>query len=179
MKNQQALLVALSYIIGFTTGYIAFGLDDLGHGGSWKYHEEARSHSGKNASGHINQQIGIAVREDGLYALIDEKERILSAQAASVSATKPGWHYKVIKTEVSPNNRFVYYCAQTSVEEDSCWHFVYVASEDVVYKVSRADGQQINSDIGSLISGWTVDNLLAINSYISADKQKPWRVVER
>ena len=180
MKHRQALIVALSYVIGFTTAFIAFGIDNFSHDIDKKYHKASSPASSQNFKTDSQaERVSISVREDGLYAVISDRERILSAQTASVLDAKPGWHHEVIKTEASPNGQFIYYCVQVSVENGECENFVFVVSEDIAYRVSRADGEAMSSDINSLVAGWTNDNLLIINSYISADKSRPWRMVGR
>jgi len=176
--SRDALILVLSYIIGFTTAYIAFGIDKpVGEQQEYNTNNMVSAHFSKDVDTHTN--VGIAVREDGLYALLGDKTRILSAQAASASASRPGWHYKVIETAVSPNNRYVYYCVQMSEASSECVHYVYQVDEDIVYKVSQADGEQLSSDINSTDAGWTETNLLSLNGYISASVAEPWRVVSR
>lgn len=177
-EHREAIIVGLAYIIGFTTAFIAFGLDGTGkHKSKAKYHRELPVEQTVAERG--EKQIGIAIREEGLYALLSDKDRIISAQGASLINAKPGWHHQVIKTEVSPNNSYIYYCVQLVSSSSDCANFVYEVEADVVHKVSRADGEQVLSPIQGLVAGWTSDGLLTINDFVSAARQMPWKVVGR
>ena len=181
MKHEQALIVVLAYLIGFSTAFIAFGLDNVK---SYKPKPDSKPYTTqlpvKSAAEERGEaRIGIAIREEGLYALLSDRDRIISAQSASLIATESGYHHQVIKTEVSPNNQYIYYCVQLVATSSDCANFVFDVDEDVVYKVSRADGEQIMTPATLLVAAWTSDNLLTINNFVSASKAEPWRVVER
>lgn len=184
MKHENIFIVAVSYIIGFITAYIAFGVN---HSDYQEPLEQKQVNIEKSESVEMKKKpqqqasqkmIGVEtqIKSDGLYALIGDDERILSAQV--ISATTPGYHYAIPKTEVSPDGKFIFYCAQASADNNSCANFIYEIDKDLVYLIKDSKKEQVMTQIDMVEkSTWSIDGLLVLPSHKSANADKPWQVI--
>ena len=166
MRNEKAFIVVLAYIIGFTTAFIAYGVPTL------ETHQDKKSSSQKIAeqSGSI---VTAYVNETGLFAETQAGSVIISAKATEQSIQKDGWHYDIATASVSPNGRFVHYCEQSLEIPTECKHFVYVAENHTVHRVTR-NGTQLVSDTNTVSNPWTNDNRLQFGTSESNSSVNPW-----
>ncbi len=164
----------LSYVIGFVTAYIAFGLSGQVYPpeqSAWNEQVSETSQPAANVKG-----IATTVKSDGLYALLNGRERILSA--ATIEATEPnlGYHYQVIGTAVSPDGKYIHYCAQLTADSEECYNFVYDTAADTIHTVRASDSKaQLTSSVKDTLAVWENGRLL-IDGYMSISGFEPWKV---
>lgn len=179
MVNDKALLIILAYTIGFITAYIAFGLTGVNENGYEKtaYYSNVAEGKKFQVTGEVRgtRKVDTRVTADGLYALIDGSERVLSAQAISATEGKPGYHHEIVITEVSPDGQYIFYCAQLTASSQNCSSFVYEISSDSIYRVKH-DGSQIALSAANAQVRWTVSGDLQIDGHLSSGK--PWNIVD-
>src|SRR5690606_35816796 len=117
--------------------------------------------------------------QDGLFAMTDDHKRILSAnrtplEANAISALGgSGVHYAIIDAEVSPSNKFIYFCEQVASSDDTCGAYVYSVDGDTLFEVSL-DGERFRPVVADHESVWNEGNLLFTGDAISASAEVPW-----
>lgn len=171
------MVLALSYVIGFVTAYIAFGLSGANYSGPQISFQNPAPVTTEDSE--AKKEIGATVRADGLYALLGDKERILSAQAIAATEPNLGYHYQIVATEVSPDGKYIYYCAQMTEDSEECHNFVYDIAADTIHTVraSQSD-EQLQSVIDDLSAVWQNGRLL-IDGYMSMNGFEPWKMVAK
>lgn len=183
-RHEKTIIIITSYVIGFTTAFIAFGINKISNPEmindnvieparltSMQQHEEA-----SNTDGITNVGFG----KDGLFAITPTYERLLSADKNSFSATvansiqnTPGFYYAIVDAEVSRNGKFVYFCEQNDETAKYCLPYVYSLSDDSLHVVKRGGGTY-KSPVDGHTSSWSEDNSLVLNGMVSEDNQTPW-----
>lgn len=175
MKHEQAILVALAYVIGFTTAFIAFSIND-----SNGYSSVSKSYNQNNknlvSKAHAEPTVQALINDEGLFALKDGAQRILSAQVSgAVVENTGGYHKKIVATSVSPDGRFIYYCAQVSDSEE-CMNFVYVLSEDKVYSVKDESKLAVTPFTAAKEAFWSENGTLNLAGMTSQNSESPWQL---
>lgn len=168
--HTKAILVGLAYVIGFTTAYIAFELNDYSSSYVVKENYQTESRVVQQASAY--GAVRTITNSEGLFVASDEGERIISA-ATNEDDLEFGFHKEIVSTSVSQDGTMVHYCA-TMDDTDSCYHFVYVISEDVVHPVRDKDRLLVTSSMVAKESNWLTDNRLSIGGTLSQDSTTPW-----
>lgn len=170
MKQQQALIIVLSYVIGFSTAFIAFNLTDV-----QEKSNNAKNGPISNSSAETNHKIEKVVTDtkvktminnEGLFVVHDGKERIISAKANSSDDLGDGYHKDVSASMVSPDGSYVYYCAEAGSDDESCSCFIYSLADDAVYKIIIDGKQLVTSKKESLFVSWLPDNSLKISDQL-------------
>jgi hypothetical protein len=171
--HEKAALIALAYMVGFITAYIAFSLGAP---------ETDRTHFAKSPTNTIGIQqasassaVSAVSNDDGLFVINDGVERIVSART-DLEEYEPGYHRRIATVEVSAAGDFVHYCALMSSSDDLCSHFVYSVDEDVVYRVRTSDQSLDTSVAEAKTAKWSTDNFLTIGTLSSLDATTPWYV---
>lgn len=166
--HTHAILVALAYLIGFITAYIAFGLSQTG------YHKSKPMVKDQHYGASAYSSVKAVTTDEGLFMSSQDQERIISAKSEG-EVLKLGYHRNIVAVSVSMDGEYIYYCAEMN-EEGSCHHFVYVKADDMVYSVVK-DGQPLVTDNGfSQNVMWRKSNALQIGNLLSSDTTKPWFV---
>lgn len=177
-RHEKIALIVVAYVIGFTSAFIAFGIND--------YTAEKKGIDTNNAQAFINQSanvrhtsLSVGLGEEGLFAITEDKERILSADKHSsdttVSERTSGFFHAMIDAEVSRDGEYVYFCEQLMAEDFSCDPYVYSLDQDTLFPVTF-EGEHIKPLILSHDSTWTEDNALVLNSAASLDSSEPWKL---
>jgi hypothetical protein len=187
-KHERITIVILSYLIGFTTAFIAFSFQTVPS--EPDFYQSDQSYAVVDNSASVSQTstdnkdnalktVSVDEKMDGLYAIIDGKERIMSAQAISATSAIPGFHHQLFEVEISPNTEYIHYCAQSLDTDDFCSHFIYSVVNDVTYVVSNPDGQRLTSSIQDVDVIWSEDNTLIAGLWESASTETPWKLIAR
>ena len=131
-KHEKAVLVILSYVSGFTAGFIIFGMSALlsaRPAESVIYHEPQATNISMNTVDQVSaptEQEAPAPTEEVMYkdgrlmANVNGASVLLSAQLATVDAetaktfANQGVHQAIPKYQASDDANFVYYCEQHS-----------------------------------------------------------------
>ncbi len=168
VDHTQAILVALAYLIGFITSYIAFELND-------------RVYVAKPIDSVPTTQQAVAygavkavATEEGLFVSADGHERIVSATLEEGELSL-GYHRAIAVAEVSPDGEFLFYCAIMD-DPSVCVPFVYSRQDDTVYLVTGAEGS-LEVDVASAgRSGWSSNGALSLDGMMSISPSRPWMV---
>lgn len=157
MKNHEsAILVVLSYIIGFTTAFIMFVLvDDVKN----KKVDQVSDTDAIEADLLMPKVVELMETSEGLFVKSDGKERIISARTED-SEARPGFHTDIVTSSISPDSKYVHYCAEMSSDAGVCRHFVYSISEDSTYAIKNADGPIETVSEEATTWSWSEDSSL-------------------
>lgn len=172
--NEKAILVALAYLIGFLTAYIAFNIASPEVSKDFRL-AESKAHSDVMTFDQLAASHAVSAfdNDEGLFVKNNGVERVVSAK--SEDATGPGYHRSIAAVNVSIDGNFVHYCA-VNADADSCTHFVYSVDEDRVYPVTSA-GVVVTSAVSEASEVfWSETNLLNIGALVSVNSGTPWQV---
>ena len=168
--HSKAILVGLAYVIGFTTSYIAFELNDVSPRYEVQGSTETQARVIQQASAY--GAIKILTTDEGLFIKSDEGERIISA-TADADDLEFGFHKEIVSASVSSDGTMVHYCAIMD-DSDSCYHFIYVISDDIVHPV-RSEGELVVTEKNvAELSTWLPDNRLNVGGTMSQSTATPW-----
>ena len=179
-RHEKIAIVICGYIIGFTTAFIGFGVNNL--------NQEVVSEVAYVPVQRIEkvQEVtdeavitSVSFGDDGLYASTPSKSFLLSLKKVSTGASVigaieiPGYHSSVIDAEVSRDGKFAYFCEQLSEENKTCDGYVYSIDDDMLHKITL-DGSTYLPTIDQHVSSWSEDGLLTVSGNNSLDSTKPW-----
>lgn len=197
-KHEKVVLIILAYIIGFTSGLIAFGMAASDY--EVPYDDSVSTNVFTDPSAEdfsalarivpptiqtMNTGSTSVTYEDGrLYATVNT-EKILLSISRGVAGDQPqndfteqGIHVAVPTYSISADGRFIYFCEQQS-DEPTCASFVYDTLRSIIHFVSAADQKlQTTNDI-ALTASWTLDNTLQVGDYSSLATDTPWNVIQQ
>lgn len=179
-RHEKIALAVVSYIIGFTTAFIAFGVNKI---------DESSVESAVVFKNPVIEKVtqepnvinGVALKEDGLFAKTALFERMLSAkqtgQSASLIAASgtSGFYFNILDAQVSLNGKFVYFCEQLTEEAESCDPYVYDLASDSLHRV-KVNGEKVTLPLTPHSTIWTSENLIDLSTAISSDAQSPWNL---
>lgn len=181
-RHEKVALIIASYLIGFTTAFIAFGVNKLANTEVIVQDNPAQTLNTAtvNTPELENSITSVGFGEDGLFAVTAGYERLLSADKKTLSANvsdsvknTPGFYYNIVDAEASRNGQFVYFCEQVSEDSESCNPYVYSLADDSLYAV-KVDGEAYASTIADHKSAWLENNSLKLNDMVSVDGTTPW-----
>ena len=200
-KHEKVVLVVLSYVIGFTAGFICFGVTQSLR----NENREARvaepvafevtpPSPSSVVTDPVADQADLATNSAAPATLLDSKTEaiytdgklqvhangntyLLSMKSSHLSASvqssfkNQGMHTDIPTYSVSPDNKFVYFCEQQTTE-DSCNSFVFDIEKNVIEYVT-VDGKKFSSSAAvAKTSTWT-EKGLSIDGKTSADATAP------
>lgn len=179
-RHEKVALVAIAYLIGFITAFIAFGVNKIHTGSETLVIRHDTSNAEIQTEAH-NAITSVGLDEEGLFAVTSQRERLLSADrdilnASVISSTgEPGFYYSIIDAEASRNGQFAYFCEQLLEEAAECDPYVYELATDMLHPV-RMDGELFKPNSNEHTSLWTEDSLLMLNGAVSSDPAQPWNL---
>ena len=191
-KHEKAVLVILSYVSGFTAGFIIFGMSALSSARpveSVIYEVPPPTDVSINMVDEVAAPVepeAPALTEEVLYkdgrlmANVNGASVLLSAQLATVDAetaktfANQGVHQAIPKYQASDDANFVYYCEQHS-EADSCMNFVYDVENQLIQYVT-VDGKKLVSNAVTAQTATWNNNMLTIGTATSIDATAPWKL---
>ncbi len=194
-KHEKAVLVLLSYVSGFTAGFIIFGLSTLSQPGpveSVIYEVPVANEVSMNEVEPVTEVVAptetdtSTMNEDVMYkdgrlmANVNGAAVLLSAQLATVDAetaksfANQGVHQAIPKYMASDDANFVYYCEQHS-EVDSCTNFIYDVENQIIQYVT-VDGAKLVSNAQTAQTAMWSNGKLTIGSATSVDATTPWKL---
>jgi hypothetical protein len=193
-KHEKAVLIIIAYIIGFTSSFIAFGV--------MKQYQEAPALlettqvwpegytppteqpplEEVSAADMPASPSEMATYEDGkLYATVEGERYVLSLSNDIMDVTNvegfatQGIHEALPTYSASADGRFVHFCEQQT-PADSCTHFVFDASRNVIQPLSLEGKSFITTVNEALSTVWNGD-ALRIAQYASVSQAEPWKMV--
>lgn len=182
-RHEKTAIMLAAYVIGFTTAFIAFGINRLSDPANMQI-ETTQSTSlyteEKGADANAEEITNIGFNKDGLFAITSGYERLLSADKSVLGANisnsvqdTPGFYYSIVDAEASRNGKFVYFCEQISADADNCDPYVYSLQDDSVHPI-KLDGEAYKALIAEHESAWSESNHLVLNKMTSVDNITPW-----
>ena len=191
-KHEKAVLVILSYVSGFTAGFIIFGMSALSSARpaeSVIYHEPQATDISMNTQDQVPAPVEqeapapideVMYKDGRLMANVNGASVLLSAQLATVDAetaktfANQGVHQAIPKYQASDDANFVYYCEQHS-EADSCINFIYDVEKQIIQYVT-VDGKKLFSNAETAQTATWNNGLLTIGTATSIDATTPWKL---
>lgn len=172
-RNERVGILIASYVIGFITAYIAFGVIQLEKSVEFVYvpvHSTAAVI--ESQSDVVTTKTTLTETDLGLLLSKDGVDTYLSARSTKESATD-GYHEALAEYALSLDEKFVYFCEMPTVDSESCVPFVYSTETETVYPVT-IDNQRVAFAANNHAALWTKEGHLIIESYFSEDPTRPW-----
>lgn len=167
MKQEKAIIMALTYLIGFLTAYIAFGI----------HSPEVEENYPKNITNETTD-VRTDILSDGFFAVLDGQYRALSAQAYNATEPTPGQHVSISHVTISPDNQYIHYCAKETQEATQCLNYVYAVDGDITRVVRDIEDKPMYSAFDDE-TYWTAGGYLHLAEHSSIDNKSPWLVTSK
>jgi hypothetical protein len=191
-KHEKAVLVILSYVVGFTAGFIVFGLTQAPALQSVTVapvaetpvptevvtEVEAEDMMETPEAPDMSQQV--LYQNGRLMANVNGASVLLSAQMQTVDAetakafANQGVHEDIPQYLASDDGNFIYYCEQHA-GEDTCINFIYSVSDQMIQYVT-VDGVKFRSTPADAKSAMWDGSSLVIGSARSIAVATPWKL---
>ena len=205
-KHEKAVILFLAYVVGFTSGFIAFGtkqsapevvsvtevVQEISLEESPDVVEEVITDDVLTEAVESPNEYSNPLHPEGTHAYYQNGRLLVSVNgqvtllsmeknrmAANVTDlfSKQGSHIAIPHTAVSTDNKYVYFCEQQS-DADSCVSFVYAIEAQTIYSVMD-NGQKVVMS-GSDAKKVTWDgNKLSVGTSLSTSPEAPWKVAAR
>ena len=183
-RHEKIALVIASYVIGFITAYIAFGVNQLISAQlavvipTNTYVPTLAKKATEKAPEKITTLI---MGDDGLSAVTQERALLLSANkrvlGSSVIGSTAGFHTSVIGAEADPNGLFVYFCEQSLDTDEDCVPYVFSLEEEKVHRV-KINTEKSTLSLATHQASWTEEGLLLIGAATSENTLAPWNLIQ-
>jgi hypothetical protein len=192
-KHEKAVLVILSYVAGFTAGFIVFGLSIVPSLQSATVNPEPRAEDPVSAPLELQGErattenvsaakaVSQVLYKDGrLLASVNGASVLLSAQLQTVDAetaaffANQGIHEAIPQYLVSDDGNFIYYCEQRSLN-DLCTNYVYDVINEIIQFVTL-DGVKLESTGQEAKTAVWDGNKLTIGPSSSVSVVTPWNL---
>ncbi len=173
-QYERAVTVLASYIIGFVTAFIAFGVTQLDTEVKFvaapKATQSAAVVTATNAAPAAAvvptapaaaAEAVVMETEVGLVYVANGVETLLSLFDAAGGTD--GIHAAITQYELSPDGQFVYFCEQGSLESAACTPFLYDVTSEVVYPLTQG-GARIALDAEVAQLNWSANGLLSVGA---------------
>ncbi len=200
-KHEKAVLVVLAYIIGLTSGFIGFGINNYFHDGfrnnmmddtDMMEYSDSPVLGTSDKAGYVppsgqppegSEGEGTVIYENGqLTAETDEGQMVLSVHIDQLGDTIPetlsvqGHHIEPPVYMASPEGKYVYFCEQ-HLGADDCTNLLF-DSEAVSIQYVQVDDQKFSIPASQAASAyWAVDGL-HIGEYTSESVETPWKLIK-
>jgi len=188
-KHEKAVLVILSYIVGLTSGFIAFGLTQgtptletndvvlqyevpVVNASETTQNDALATPPTTTAATQVTYQDGRLTvdKNDSVQVLSVERNR-LNLEAASYF-TIQGTHSSELVYSVSPDTNYVYFCEQET-KNDQCNSFVYDVQNETIHYVRSGDVKTVLTSAEARRVAW-VNESLVIGQNASPEAATPW-----
>jgi hypothetical protein len=187
-KNEKAVIALIAYIIGLTTGFIAFSMTEKSVEKVIFYPTVATSQSTVDtvavpvtADPTQNSSTPTVEYKDGyLMVFSGEQQLVLSAHTDTLTdgvpdiLLKQGHHTIEPVFSVSEDGRFVHFCEQ-HIDTTGCVHFVY-DSQEVAIRYAEVEREKLITPLTMAASAYWAADGLHIGSYRSETAVTPWKL---
>ncbi len=194
-KHEKAVLITIAYIIGFTSGFIAFGLtassptlvsetplsEPFIPEGYVPPTEMPPTDKNEAAASESAPNEGVAYEDGRLYATVKGERFVLSISNSVMpnenveGFSTQGIHEKLPTYSTSPDGRYVHFCEQQTTD-DVCNHFIFDSVENVIQPVSQ-DGERFTTTSAEAVLSTWEGTTLVVGSHRSQTAETPWRLV--
>lgn len=193
-KHEKAVLVILSYVVGFTAGFIVFGLASAPSLQSVAVVPEVitpleSSESVANVS--TNNMVEdteapdmsqpVLYKDGRLMANSNGASVLLSAQIQTVDAetakafANQGVHERIPQYLASDDGNFIYYCEQHA-GEDNCINFIYSVKDQIIQYVTVDGAKHSSAPSAAKTAMWDGPSLV-LGSARSVSPETPWKLI--
>jgi hypothetical protein len=180
-RHEKIAIVLASYVIGFTTAFIAFGVTKMGEKEVYPNNSSyIKVVSYKDVHKNISD---IGTDDDGLYVTVGGYKRTISSYrsllpASVIESTELVGYAAAHFTPVVSNDGWsAFYCEQEEESSADCTPYVYSLFDDTIHTV-RLNGEVAPLNIGQYTVSWTDENRLSINGFASVSSDTPWLFVQ-
>ncbi len=200
-KHEKAVLVVMAYIIGFTSGFIAFGISGGMSAKEYKMDSNMPTMEFPPMGEYtpptenppmdttipadaddITMPAGEVVSyEDGkLYAMVGDERFVLSISNSIMPRenvegfSTQGIHENLPAYVASADSNYVYFCEQQGSTPE-CTHFVFDVTSNIIQFVS-VDGEKLVTDNSVATEATWGTTGLTVAGYTSIDPTMPWKL---
>ena len=198
-KHEKAVLVILSYVVGFTAGFITFGVTSSN--GFAKHNTVMSGPPVMNETvvppmespTEVNEVMEempvettstdqVMYQNGRLMANVNGASVLLSAQLATVDResaktfASQGVHEAIPNYVASDNGVYIYYCEQHS-QADSCANFVYDVNAGVIHYVTLDGVKLVTTGAVADTATWNNSSLM-IDGASSISAETPWKLTK-
>lgn len=172
MKHKEAVIVSLAYVIGFTTAFIAFAINDgSSSDGFSRNHRVEKSEVKHDYKDH---GVRAVTTDEGLFVVIKGEKTLISRYSEeSEKENAVGHHVSVPIATVSLDGKFVHYCAEV-VEGEACMNFVYSLEDASIHPIRNGEDPLVLTEAEARTAVWHADGNLSIANTVSAAPNTPW-----
>lgn len=201
-KHEKAVLVILSYISGFTAGFIVFALANTSAVQSpaivmipdepvMQIETPQTAPTEESVITPTESSLEASNADEGVQALYKDGRLMASANGASILLSAQldtvdketaklfsdqGVHTAIPKFATSDDGSYIYYCEQHS-DADLCTNFIYDVANQVIQYVTVDDVKLVTPSALAESALWQ-EGKLSIGSAISVSSENPWKLTE-
>lgn len=145
-RNERVYIVVASYVIGFVTAFIAFGVNSVSMPPTTPATVVVATPPAVETTP-VSQAstpepvavVTLTQTERGLEFVVGEDRQIVSANGdyfdMELTTPEPGYHYALTSFDMSPTSRQVYFCAELTTGAESCNAYLFSVAENAVTPV--------------------------------------------
>ncbi len=183
MQHERAAIMALTFCIGFTTAFIAYGLPTTPtplvvvpttQSATALNAQPVQRPSVAPVASTDNVNAGVALDTEGLWMQAGN-ERLLISPSVAAAPDMPEAHLDIHQAVVRTDGTYVFFCAETVTSNGACEPRVFAMDDFRVYRVEAA-GQTGTLEPAELEVTWLANGALAINGFTSVSSDTPWVV---
>jgi hypothetical protein len=183
MQHERAAVMALTFCIGFTTAFIAYGLPTMvapiavvpatQPASVMMAEKSTMVHTGEDVPPAVTN-VGVRLDADGLWLQTGFETQLISPSLAA-APDLPEAHVDIHQAVVRADGAYVFFCAETLEQTGVCEPRVFDVADFTVYRV-ESQGQTGSLSVQDLSVTWLTNGLLAINGFQSSSLATPWVV---
>jgi hypothetical protein len=181
MRNESVGILVLAYVIGFTTAFIAFGLNHNATYSSENVNQKPivlKDYVPAQTANDIEQSASaVLFNQDGLFAKVGDEEKIISGVLSDGIEPGPGFHVDVPFYEISPSGKFIYYCELEIAEDDTCHEYIYEVSSNSINLIKVNGEMQFGTSTASKFS-WLANDFAEYDGFNSVSSDEPWLFID-
>ncbi|USN87854.1 MAG: hypothetical protein H6779_00190 [Candidatus Nomurabacteria bacterium] len=177
-RNERVAIIATSYVIGFVTAFILFGINNPTDTATTNLANVAEVSAADVYKEPKLTPIPIAITyENGSLIIKKGDKDIILTQNPILATTliKPETrlHYNNLSWTLSDNNSYLFFCEQQNTEGNYCIGAIYDISNETVHTLTT-DGVNLSLSLpASTLIRWKQESL-DITGFTSSDPAKPW-----
>jgi len=173
-RNERVIILITSYIIGFLTAYIAFGVINLEEEIRFVYVPTQQTAA---VAASDTPDVRVYVNETGLIFDNGQEQQVVSALSIPTegAALAEGDTVVIVNYSLSKDSQYVYFCEQPSLSAQSCIPYVYSVAENTLHPVT-VEGERVAFDSATHDATWNTQGRLIADNYASVDSSTPWEL---
>ncbi len=156
-RNERVVILIISYVIGFITAYVAFGVIEI----SQSIDITHQSSTVINTQ-HQDNVTDVFVKKNtyGLFVIKDNEYILLSVTDAE-NASIEGAHVDIIQYLLSPDKTQIYFCELPYIDSSTCRPYIYSINDAIVRPVLLS-GERVDFRVLNHSVSWSQYNELII-----------------